>query len=1810
MARDVILADTAPKFEIKEDQKEREGFKPRDYQLELLEFAQDNNCIISLGTGFGKTYIAVLLIKAYASEFQIERNGRKKRAFFVVDNVILAQQQEEHLRCHLNMNVLLLHGNISKMQHYRQDLTIFEKDWSENEVFVITAQLLNELIDAAYVRMSDIALLILDECHHVIGERHPYREIMKSYNRVEGEKPRIMGLTASVIDGEIPLRKVENFINAVEGLLCSRLKTASDVGKLSKYGTRPREIIFCYKEQPVQLENVKAILEHALEASFNCWRYDEYSDIQNATKEAFNRTSDVLKQLGPFCCYNICQMYSKQFQNMLNLESFNDERKRFLCYAKTILMKCMWQLSKMKRFPKSEVDLLTVTTARVSRLIDVLHEFYEKQQESNDGSGKDNFAAIVFVQERHTAVLLTKALKFLAKSYSKYGYMKPEHVIGRQGTVLNNDDDVKMANKRQEAIIKRFRHGEVNILVSTSVLEEGIDLKSCNCVVRFAPPNSFKSYIQSRGRARAKKAMYAVICPESECRTIKERLDRYNEVENLLMSYWPPSESEIDSTMLMVDESEEYVVESTGARVTYSSAVSHINRYCSKLPSDIFTRLVPQLNIIPVEYGNRNLYKAELLLPINAPVKHAIRTERALPSAGLAKMAVALEAVKVLHKKGELTDHLYPAGKDVIVDKTALPEDLLSEVFAEHQNLSIIGHNIKSRRLHNRKSSSKMKGVLVSPEKQAYVYIIDIKLTDPIREEDNIKRRKIINPHEEDFAFGFLCTTELPPVTPFPVAMRQGMTRVSFIRTTQKKSFSVDTLRKIYDFHQHVFDDILRVVKSAVEFNPEESNIPLLVVPIIKQRNTDGNVTDCILNVELLEKEFNKQLGKPSLEERQKMTFEKEKYEDAVVSPWYRVNEHPSYYYVARLASESNPGSKFPDEKYPNFNEYYKLKYDIAIIHQDQPLLEVDRASERMNLIFPRHVSSRARKQAYDPTQQQVLVPELVHVHPLSANYWTMIIALPTIFYRLNQFLLIEELRERILEQAFRKPIIPYDQYNWDNHPLEYDCNSIHSMTQLKQRKEIMSTSSVPATELEEYTDETSQDDESGFDIGVWDPKDAKEYQPVDLILSANGNAGSVERINEEVTVSRKNIDLDGSDAEAEEYEIITDFKLNGIAPQNLDLFTPRSDIVEASDVFGWDSVGTVHGNGCLSIISEPKTGSSINMEKLNNDLLSVLSSPDPIIVQNENQSETGPEKKKAKVSDVVEETSKEDESLPRELYEKLPAVPVSLPQNFKALNPSRPHGLCVTDSDFDDYINGQWECKAPELSQNFVFEQDFLDQKPEGVPPALMLQAVTTASASDGVNLERLETIGDSFLKMAVTIYLFNEHADHHEGRLSFSRSKEVSNANLWLKGYSKGIHSIMETAKFDPNVSWLPPCYRCEAVFHANGWLKNDENTNNEETAWDDNETDQTFKEVDGVQTIDLKKITPGPDETFPYNPMTQQCINDKSVADAVEALIGAHLISLGPRAALQFMEWLGLKVLVEPPIPASPILRFGDSEEDPNASKREVVELYKCNQFEKVEKTINYTFANKAFLVQAFTHASYFKGRATGCYQRLEFLGDAVLDYMITRYLFEHPDKFAPGVLTDLRSALVNNTIFASLAVKYEFHKLFLNYSPSLAKKIESFVKSCGTNSIFNCPNFNDELFKVTEEEIEDGQEEEVEVPKALGDIFESLAGAVYLDCNRDLDVVWRVYYNLMAALIEQCCRDPPQSPIRELYEMKDVHASFSKLERIIEKNKVRCTVEVGDKLVFHGMGRGYKIAKATAAKRALVYLKKMKAQKEKK
>ena len=72
------------------------------------------------------------------------------------------------------------------------------------------------------------------------------------------------------------------------------------------------------------------------------------------------------------------------------------------------------------------------------------------------------------------------------------------------------------------------------------------------------------------------------------------------------------------------------------------------------------------------------------------------------------------------------------------------------------------------------------------------------------------------------------------------------------------------------------------------------------------------------------------------------------------------------------------------------------------------------------------------------------------------------------------------------------------------------------------------------------------------------------------------------------------------------------------------------------------------------------------------------------------------------------------------------------------------------------------------------------------------------------------------------------------------------------------------------------------------------------------------------------------------------------------------------------------------------------------------------------------IGYAFREKSFILQAFTHPSYCDNRVADSYEKLEYLDDAVLDYLVTAYIFSET-KADPGKITDIRIALVNNNFF---------------------------------------------------------------------------------------------------------------------------------------------------------------------------------------
>lgn len=99
------------------------------------------------------------------------------------DLVSLAEQQKLQLELHTNLPIGIIHGQMNTATW--EDPKQFGKLFKSKVVFVVTHAILNQLLQHAIVKWTDIALLIVDECHHVLGSNHEYRKLMNYYRELK-----------------------------------------------------------------------------------------------------------------------------------------------------------------------------------------------------------------------------------------------------------------------------------------------------------------------------------------------------------------------------------------------------------------------------------------------------------------------------------------------------------------------------------------------------------------------------------------------------------------------------------------------------------------------------------------------------------------------------------------------------------------------------------------------------------------------------------------------------------------------------------------------------------------------------------------------------------------------------------------------------------------------------------------------------------------------------------------------------------------------------------------------------------------------------------------------------------------------------------------------------------------------------------------------------------------------------------------------------------------------------------------------------------------------------------------------------------------------------------------------------------------------------------------------------------------------------------------------------------------------------------------------------------------------------------------
>ncbi|KAG0726692.1 Endoribonuclease Dicer [Chionoecetes opilio] len=828
--------------------------------------------------------------------------------------------------------------------------------------------------------LASVNLLIVDECHHATGN-HPMREIMRRYNDLQDYKPelcpRVMGLTACVIQKKCKLREVTKSIRELEKTMFSALVTSADAIAVKKHSTAAKEIVICFETEKLS-EYAESIQAQLIGTTSEVHDMHDIDDKQKKLLiKKLQNINEIIVHLGEWCGARAVKYEMENFEETEELEEIPALRylkKRIIQRLELIYQYCCQNEKNMS-------DPLRHASKKVQRLCEIL------SVSKNDACG------LIFVYRRNTAKLLYELLLQAAKIHDKLSFIRPAYVIGHNSRIGLDINLIQNELKNQNETLAAFARGETNILVSTSVLEEGLDIRHCNMVIRFDKPMNYRAHVQSRGRARAIPAKYILMIEENSVDEMLSTLELYTEIEAVLTDICHNRELPTDVETAVHFAEDEHIPPYQpygpyGATVTFNSAVSLISVYCGKLPHDKFTDLIPEICYQQSETGDPKV-KAGIRLPINSCLKSTVYGDW-MENKDHAKKSAALVLCKKLHQMKELNDYLRPTSKSDITIFDDMVEEVEPSEMSTESDMPQLGTK-KHRNVYNKEMCPAFS-----------VMNNDFKLYSVIVQSKGIGNDEIIiDSGRKNISVGLLCkeTLNLPPFSLYSSKWDEVMIRIKLI----DESLQLDsrTVNHIEHFHKIVFENLLDTSPTLFDFRPQETS--LLIVPM------RGDQIDTSL--------LSNSASWKSLRMLDALTasddifnFERSLYEDAIIYPLYFPLSEPMYY-VTNILDHVGPKDKFPEggKSYKTFEEYFLFKYERKISNMDQPLMtakHVPKGKDLNNLQRTVQRTSGKRK-------NQILgnfVPELCGVLPLRATLWWQIMLIPSVLNRLNYLSMAEEL--------------------------------------------------------------------------------------------------------------------------------------------------------------------------------------------------------------------------------------------------------------------------------------------------------------------------------------------------------------------------------------------------------------------------------------------------------------------------------------------------------------------------------------------------------------------------------------------------------------------------------------------------------------------------------------------------------------------------------------------------------------------------------------------------------------------------------
>lgn len=451
------------------------NFNSRLYQQTILGTAANFNTLVVLPTGMGKTAVAFLLAAQRLYQYP------NSKILMLAPTKPLCEQHLETFNAHLEIpkdKMVLFTGSVPPEK--RREL------WKDARIIISTPQGLENDVINQRIKLEEVSLLIFDEAHHAVGD-YSYVWLAGQYEKLSN-KARILALTAS------PGSDMEKIKEICHNLKIEKVEVRTEKDPDVKPYIQKVKLNWVEVELSPKLKEIQAYLQNSRKSKlFEAQKYGycnnsdanktELLKLQGELQQQLSsgvRDFEILKSVS-LIAEALKVDHALELLETQGLEQLSSYFQKLQSESLTSTVKAVKNLMLDVNF-KSAIYLINevietkLIHPKLVKLREIVIELLSKSPEAK---------VIIFTQFRDSAEQIMAILAPL-KSHIFIGQAKK--------------NGLGFTQKQQKEILNRFRAGEFNLLISTSIGEEGLDIPKVDKVIFYEPVPSAIRTIQRKGR--------------------------------------------------------------------------------------------------------------------------------------------------------------------------------------------------------------------------------------------------------------------------------------------------------------------------------------------------------------------------------------------------------------------------------------------------------------------------------------------------------------------------------------------------------------------------------------------------------------------------------------------------------------------------------------------------------------------------------------------------------------------------------------------------------------------------------------------------------------------------------------------------------------------------------------------------------------------------------------------------------------------------------------------------------------------------------------------------------------------------------------------------------------------------------------------------------------------------------------------------------------------------------------------------------------------------------------------------------------